>query len=94
MRWHVQPTAVSHVAQLSQDGTSIQAVAKSFAVFQHNVQNIVWYTTRSGAFVEGKAPSSVKTTSCFVSGAVAGLTEPITMTTNVLVSAQTAKKTK
>ncbi|KAI3353316.1 hypothetical protein L3Q82_019854 [Scortum barcoo] len=80
MRRSLQPTQVAQVVQLIQDGTSMRAVARRFAV-SVSVVSRAWrrYTRRQASTsgdveeaVGGQQPSSRTATSAFVQGGTGG----------------------
>ncbi|KAL0185662.1 hypothetical protein M9458_017332, partial [Cirrhinus mrigala] len=87
MRQSLQPTQVAQVVQLIQDGASMRAVARRFAV-SVSVVSKAWrrQASTSGDVEEavgGQQPSSRTATSAFVQGGTGGaLPEPCKMTSS------------
>ncbi|MEQ2242085.1 hypothetical protein ILYODFUR_032208 [Ilyodon furcidens] len=82
MRRTLQPTQVAQVVQLIQDGPSMQAVARRFAVCQRSVQSLVALPGDEEA-IGGQQPSSRTATSAFVEGGTGGaLPEACKMTSS------------
>ncbi|KAL0154165.1 hypothetical protein M9458_050523 [Cirrhinus mrigala] len=90
MRRSLQPTQVAQVVQLIQDGTSMRAVARRFAV-SVSVVSRAWrryqetgqYVRRHGGGRRREQPSSRTATSAFVQGGTGGaLPEPCKMTSS------------
>ncbi|KAK7160638.1 hypothetical protein R3I93_008329 [Phoxinus phoxinus] len=90
MRRSLQPTQVAQVVQFIQDGTSMRAVARRFAV-SVSVVSRAWRryqeTGHASGEVEeavgGQQPSSRTATSAFVQGGAGGaLPEPCKMTSS------------
>ncbi|KAL0966337.1 hypothetical protein UPYG_G00294050 [Umbra pygmaea] len=88
MKRSLQPTQVAQVVQLIQDGTSMRAVARRFAV-SVSVASRAWRRTKRQAStsgdveeaVGGQQPSSRTATSTFVQGGAGGaLPEPCKIT--------------
>ncbi|KAI3365408.1 hypothetical protein L3Q82_010493, partial [Scortum barcoo] len=92
MRRSLQPTQVAQVVQLIQDGTSMRAVARRFAVSVSIVSRAWKHYQETGQYIrrrgggrrrEGNNPAAGPATSAFVQGGTGGaLPEPCKMTSS------------